>query len=382
MDFSKLRNFMDALCNWRIPGNACIVYYKRRPVFQYASGFSNIETGQKMQGSELLYMYSATKPVTCAAALTLWEQGKFILTDPVKKYLPEWADVQVRYTASDGTEHLRAPARDVTVQDLFTMQSGLDYNYNAPALAAAREKYAPECPTREMARAIAAEPLLFDPGTRWCYGFSHDILAALVEVIAGEPFSAYVKRTIFDVIGMNETTFGADEERQRQIAVLYNFSDEKNAIQRDPTQRNGFIFGSQYDSGGAGLVSTVSDMAKFTDVMCGRGLVRDGVRILAPRTVDLMRRNHLQTIPASLSGFAGNALMGYGYGLGVRTLVDPAVAGSPSPIGEFGWTGAAGAYMLMDPENELAMFYAHHMTNNQEDFTAPRLRNVLYSCLA
>jgi len=381
VDFSKLRDFMDALCAWRIPGNACEVYYKRRPVFRYASGFANREAGQKMQGNELLYMYSATKPITCAAALTLWERGKFILTDPVKKYLPEWADVQVRYTDSDGTEHLRAPSRDVTVQDLFTMQSGLDYNYNAPALAAAREKYAPACPTREMARAIAAEPLLFDPGARWCYGFSHDILAALVEVIAGEPFGAYVKRTIFDVIGMENTTFGADEKRQAQIAVLYNFSDEKNAIQRDASQKNGFIFGSQYDSGGAGIVSTVSDMAKFTDVMCGRGLVRDGVRILAPTTVDLMRKNHLQTIPASLSEFAGNALRGYGYGLGVRTLVDPAMAGAPSPVGEFGWTGAAGAYMLMDPENELAMFYAHHMTNNQEDFTAPRLRNILYSCL-
>ena len=142
-----------------------------------------------------------------------------------------------------------------------------------------------------------------------------------------------------------------------------------------------FIFGSEYDSGGAGLVSTVSDMAKFADVMSARGLTREGARILAPRTVDLMRRNHLKTIPASLSSFANNELVGYGYGLGVRTMVDPAAGGAPSPVGEFGWTGAAGAYMLMDPENELAMFYAHHMTNNQEDYTAPRLRNVLYSCL-
>jgi len=381
MDFSKLRSFMDALCGWRIPGNACVVYYKRRPVFQYAAGFANIETGQKMQGDELLYMYSATKPVTCAAALTLWEQGKFILSDPVKKYLPEWADVKVRYTDADGTVKLRAPARDVTVQDLFTMQSGLDYNYFAPALAAAREKYAPECPTREMARAIAAEPLLFDPGTQWCYGFSHDILGALVEVIADEPFSAFVKRTIFDVIGMEQTTFGADEKRREKIAVLYNFNDEQDRIQRDAVQENSFIFGTRYDSGGAGLVSTVSDMAKFADVMSARGLTCEGARILAPRTVDLMRRNHLKTIPASLSSFANNELVGYGYGLGVRTMVDPAAGGAPSPVGEFGWTGAAGAYMLMDPENELAMFYAHHMTNNQEDFTAPRLRNVLYSCL-
>ncbi len=382
MDFSKLRDFMDFLCGWRIPGNACVVYYKRRPVFQYAAGYANLETGEKMHSDVLMYMYSATKPVTCAAALTLWEQGKFILNDPVKKYLPEWADVQVRDTDADGNACLRAPARDVTVQDLFTMQSGLDYNYHAPALTAAREKYAPQCPTREMVRAIAAEPLLFDPGTRWCYGFSHDILAALVEVIAEESFCSYVKRTIFDVIGMDQTTFGADAHRRSQMATLYNYSDEKNAIQKDATQNNDFIFGSAYDSGGAGIVSTVSDMAKFADVMCGRGLVRGDVRILAPRTVDLMRRNHLQTIPASLSGFAGNALIGYGYGLGVRTLVDPAAAGAPSPVGEFGWTGAAGAYVVMDPENELAMFYAHHMTNNQEDFTAPRLRNILYSCLA
>ena len=120
MDFSKLRDFMDFLCGWRIPGNACVVYYKRRPVFRYAAGYANLETGEEMQENALMYMYSATKPVTCAAALTLWEQGRFILNDPVKKYLPEWADVQVRDTAADGSWRLRAPVRDVTVQDLFT----------------------------------------------------------------------------------------------------------------------------------------------------------------------------------------------------------------------------------------------------------------------
>ena len=372
---------MDALTRWRIPGNACEVYYQRRRVFRYAAGYADVASGRRMQGDERMFMYSATKPVVCATALTLWEQGKFVLSDPLKRYLPEWAEVTVRHIAPDGKEELRPPVRDVTVEDLFTMQSGLDYNYFAPALAEARERLAPVCPTREIARAIAAEPLLFDPGARWCYGYSHDILGALVEVIADMPLRDYAKQAVFDKVGMEHTTFGVPAGDRENFATLYQFDDATETYAPTHDQGNGYIFGTAYDSGGAGLVSTVSDMARFADVMCARGSVSGSVRILAPATVEMMRRDRFGASPAAFADFAGDALRGYGYGLGVRTLIDPVKAGASAPMGEFGWTGAAGAYMLMDPENEVAMFYTHHMLNNQEPYTAPRLRNILYSCL-
>ncbi len=381
MDFTSLAEFMDHLTGWRIPGNSCVVYKDRKPVFRYSSGYSDIESGRKMCGDEILYMFSATKPVVCTAAMTLWEKGKFELTDSLDLYLPEWADMEYRTTDENGNEIiLPVPSdRRATVRDLFRMTAGLDYNINRPALNAAREKYAPECPTREISRAIAGDPLNFIPGEHWNYSLCHDVLGALVEVIADMPLADYVKKTILDPVGMKETEFGMSDERKNRMATMYCFNDDTVSIEREPWQNNGYIFGTKYHSGGAGLTSTVDDMAMFTEMMAAGGTTRDGQRIVSERTLDLMRKNHLTE--AQMKDVNWSQLAGYGYGLGVRTMVDPAKGASPSPVGEYGWTGAAGAYMLIDPENRLAMFYAHHMLNNQEYYTAPRLRNIVYSCI-
>lgn len=381
MDFSKLSELMDHFTSWRIPGNSCVVYKDRKPVFKYSSGYADIESGRKMCGDEILYMFSATKPVVCTAALTIWEKGKFDLLDTVDKYLPEWADMKYVSKDKDGNEIiLPVPAdRKATVRDLFRMSAGLDYNTETPALREARERLAPECPTREIARAIAAEPLRFIPGEHWNYSLCHDVLGAVIEVIADMPLADYVKKVILDPVGMTDTEFGMSDERRKRMATMYCFNDTTVSIERNPTQDNWSIFGTKYHSGGAGLTSTVSDMAMFTEMMAAGGITQDGKRIVKESTIDLMRRNHLD--PHQMPDVNWSHLAGYGYGLGVRTMVDPAKGGSPSPVGEFGWTGAAGAFMHIDRENNLAMFYAHHMLNNQEYYTAPRLRNILYSCI-
>lgn len=379
MDFTKLSDFMEHLVNWRIPGCSCIVYKDREKVFTHSAGYRDIDSKTAMKGDELFYMYSATKPVVCASALTLWEAGKFDLDDEVAKYLPEWSDMKVRKNNPDGTFELVPAQNKARVRDLFSMTAGLDYMTETEAMKKAIEVTAPLCPTREIVRAIADRPLHFEPGTHWNYSLCHDVLGGLVEVIADMPLADYVKKAILDPVGMNDTEFGLREERRSRLATEYSFNDATNSIEKIPDQGNWAIFGSDYHSGGAGLVSTVSDMALFTEMMAAGGKAQDGKKVLAPTTIDLMKRNQLDA--EAMKDFNWSHLKGYGYGLGVRTMVDPALGASPSPVGEFGWTGAAGAYMMIDTDNRLAVFYAHHMLNNQEYYTAPRLRNIVYSCL-
>ncbi len=370
---------MDFLTGWRIPGCTCHVYLDGKRVFEYSSGYSVVEDGKKMQGNELMYMFSATKVVTSTAALQLLEKGKFHLNDPLERYMPEWADVKVMSTDVEGHEALRDPDRKVLVRDLFSMAAGLTYNLSTPEIEKVIKDTDGYAPTREIARAIAKSPLKFSPGTHWEYSTCHDVLAAFVEEVSGQRFRDYVRENIFDKVEMPDSDFGIPEgERRERMARMYVFSDEKNAYERQWTDPEYILLGKGYDSGGAGMVSTVADMARFADAM-SRGGMADGGRILSPHTIDLMRKNTLDE--NQLKDFSWEALVGYGYGLGVRTLMDPMKAGTLSPVGEFGWSGAAGAFMLIDPENRLSMFYAHHMVNNQEPFTNPRLRNILYACL-
>ena len=220
---------------------------------------------------------------------------------------------------------------------------------------------------------------MYQHDEHWNYSLCHDVLGALVEVIADMPLADYVKKTILDPLGMKETEFGMSDERRKRMATLYCFNDDTLSIEREPSQSNWSIFGTKYHSGGAGITSTVDDMALFTEMMAAGGVAQSGERIISSRTLDLLRSNQLSE--QALKDVNWSHLNGYGYGLGVRTMMDPAKGGSTSPVGEYGWTGAAGAYMMIDPENRLAVFYAHHMLNNQEYYTAPRIRNIVYSCL-
>lgn len=380
MDFKKLSDFMDELCGWRIPGCASVVYYKGEKVFSYSTGYADMEKGIKLDGEKhRMFMYSISKIITCATALSLWEEGKFVLEDPVSKFLPEWKNATYKAKDENGNEVILPVPREVTVKDLFSMTSGLDYNCESPNLKAAREEYAPHCPAIPLMNALAKDPMPFKPGERWCYGLSHDVLGAVVEVIAKKPLGQVAKERIFDPIGLEKTSYGLDEKYRGEMAVQYCFNDAKDCIEVNGIQDNWAIFGDEYHSGGAGVVSTVEEIGKIMKVLAAKGDIGNGKRILASRTVDMMRLPMLTE--EQERGMDWSHLPGYSYGLGVRTMKDPAKGGSNGPVGEFGWTGAAGGFALIDPDNDLAMFYAHHMLNNQEHYVAPRLRNVLYSCI-
>lgn len=376
-DFIDVANFMDDIASWLIPGAACVIYHQGKQVFRHQAGYADVAEKTPILPDTLFNLYSASKLITCTAALQLFEKGKFLLTDPVAEYLPEFGDMAVRKTV-EGREELVKAETPITVGHLFSMTAGLDYDLETPAIQKVREQTAGACPTREVMKAIAQQTLSFEPGTHWQYSLCHDVLGGLVEVVSGKRFGEYLKEHIFEPVGMNRTSFAFDKEVEQKMASQYIYRDELGRYEQIGKE-NCFRLGHDYESGGAGLISCTDDYGRFVNALCNDGKTAGGEQILSRATIDLMRLNHLGK--TALPDFNWPHLQGYGYGLGVRTMIDRARGGALSPVGEFGWDGAAGAYALIDVENRLAVFYMQHMMNGKHPYIHPRLRNIIYHCL-
>ena len=388
MDFAPLKNFMDSLTNWIIPGNSIVVYKDNQKVFEYSSGYQDLENKIKMQGDELFNIYSCSKVMTVCAALQLYEQGKFLLTDPLYDYMPEFRNMTVH---KDGK--IVEAENPITIQNLFTMTAGFSYDMQSLAFKKAQEITKGRMETREVIKCLAEKPLHFEPGTKWNYSLCHDVLAGFVEAVSGKRFSEYVKENMFDCLDMNESYYHATPEIEARIAQQYQCVVSETDLVKLQTSQikeqgtvknvgkgNELVPGPEYDSGGAGIITSIGDYGKFVAALANGGLGLNGNRILSENTIKLLKKNQLNE--QHLKDFNWIQLKGYGYGLGVRTMMDCAAAGSNGSLGEFGWGGAAGATVLVDTDCKLAAFYSHHMLNPQETYYQPRLRNVLYNCIS
>lgn len=387
---------MDRLVSeYNVPGVDCIVYREHEQLFRYYTGKSNVENQKEMNGEELYLIFSMTKMLTCTAALQLLEAGKFIVTDPVSKYIPEFASMKLsdealnlvnaaniatgasvgESSAEDGNRIAKTP---ITIEHLFSMTAGFNYDLGAPyikeAIAEGRTS------TLELVKALAKTPLGFEPGTRYRYSLCHDILGGLIEVWSGKRLGEYMKENIFDVLGMKNTFFGVpkDEERLSRMAALYNHGADRKPVRVELSCP--YNLSPDYESGGAGLTSCPEDYALFLDALANGGIGKNGGRILSSASIALMSANHLVT-PQTLADFQqGHVGKGYGYGYAVRTHYDNALSGSLSSIGEFGWDGAAGAVSLVDPAKKLSFVYFQHC-HGWDSRKQKEMRNVLYSCI-
>lgn len=393
MDFANLKNFMDHLTRFHVPGNAIAVYLDGKKVFSYASGYADLENQIPMTGDKYLNIYSCSKVTTVTAALQLLERGMFLATDPLYEYIPEYREM---YIKQENGALVRA-TKPITVGDLFTMTAGLTYDTDTQAIEKARKLTGGKMDTATVARCLAEDPISFEPGAHWQYSLCHDVLAGLVSIVTGRKFRDYVRENLFEPLGMDHSHYHLTPEIESDMAQQYLFVpgqsraediDLVSAQQKRVMSTGHFdnvgkpnfgALGEEYDSGGAGVITTVEDYAKLTAALANFGMGVTGERILSQGTVELMRTNALNEI--QLKDLNWPQLAGYGYGYGVRTLLDKARAGSTGSIGEFGWGGAAGATVLVDPALNLGVFYAHHMLNPKEEYYQPRLRNVLYSCL-
>ena len=380
MNFQPLKDFMDGyLPMLGVPGTDLVIYKDHEEIFRYQSGYDSIKFGTPVNPNALYHMYSCTKVVTCVAATQLIERGEILAGDPVYAYFPEFADIKVKHTLPDGTVEIRPAEKVLTIEHLLTMTGGLDYDLNRPGIKRVIEETEGRAPTLDIVRALAEDPFLFEPGTKYQYSLCLDVIGGIVELVSGMPLGEYFKKNIFEPLGMSETSFGVTEEKLERMATQYQYDPYTGSAIEIPKEQNAFNFGTEYHSGGAGLISSVRDQILLADALANGGVGKNGNRILSKAGVELMSANHLH--PSALAEFRTlGQVKGYGYGYGVRTNLDPAFGGNLSPVGEFGWDGARGSYISCDPKNHVAFFYAEHM-GGLHPVILPRLRNVVYSCL-
>ena len=366
-------------------GCALQVAQRGRTIYENHVGLADLEE-QRPIGPDTIYrIYSMSKVITCTAALMLYERGLFALNDPLSEYLPEFKDPQVyRYTAT-GSLYASPAARPIRVKDLFLMASGYPYTggdtatgrdlmkvFDLNTVASPGKGWS----LRDFAKVLGKTPLAFDPGTHWMYGFSHDILGALIEALSGKSFGAFLKDEIFDPLGMADTSFRIGEGKLHRLCSLYDRADD-GKLTKNLRLDDVYAPDAAYESGGAGMLSTLHDYGRFAQALAAGEL--EGVRLLGRHTVGLMAANHLS--PQQMADYNWEQLAGYGYGLGVRVMVDQAAGGSAGNPGEFGWAGYAGTLVYMDPKEELSIVYMQQMIPNQEPYHLPRIRDVVYGAL-
>ncbi len=376
MDFGKLTNYMDGLSGVGIPGCDLIVYKDHKEIYRHFTGMRNKEENIPMDGTELYWIYSASKVHTCTAALQLVERGLIGLDDPVSKYLPAFTNMSV---IENG--RVRAAYNVMTIRHLFAMQGGLTYDIHSPSLEKAKMYAGAKADTMTLVNAIAEEPLTFDPGTHYQYSLGHDVLGAVIEVVSGKKFSDYLTENLWVPLGIKETGFELTEEKKQRLAKQYGYDpDTQTCHPFEEGDENCYKLAPNYESGGAGLISSVEDYILLSDALACGGTGATGASILKPETIDLMRTN--QQTGACLSDFACNfRRRGYGYGLGVRTLIDQSIA--KSPVGEFGWDGAACAYTLIDPKNRVSAYFGTQVRGcgYGYDVVHPTVRDMIYEAL-
>ena len=374
MAFSDLTAYIERLTKDHVPGCDVCVMQDHKVLYRHYAGMRDRENKEPMRGNEIYPLYSLSKLVTVVAAMQLFEKGLYRLNDPLSDYIPEYAHVQV--LRGDGS--VSDAEKPITIKHLFTMCAGLDYNVRDAFMTRVREETDPRgCPTLEVIRALAGRPLSFEPGAEFRYSLCHDVLAGLVEVLSGEKFRAYVQKNIFSPLGMVRSAYHISDEMRPFMPRQYQW--ETNKAVPGGWEENRLTFGSEYDSGGGGVLSAVNDFRLFLDALACGGTAEDGTRILSPASIRMIKTNQLT--PEQAVTFVKDALAGYSYGLGVRTAVDPAAGGFASPVGEFGWSGAAGAYALVDTESRLSITYAQNVIGMNECMFHHPIRNIVYASI-
>lgn len=388
MNFQKLSEYLHSLeREHQVPASCCRITVDHQTVFSQSDGWMDEKKSRPVQEQSLFRLFSATKIVTVIATLQLIERGSLRFSDSVEKYLPEYGALRV----ADHYESGRIPVvwptsaspchlahHSPRIIDLLTMTAGMSYNTFAEEIQKLRKENTGG--TREGVRAIAKMPLLFDPSTRWAYGLEHDVLAAIIEIVSGLSFGTYLNRNIFEPMEIEPLYFRLKQEQKERLVKLYRFPrGQKTLMDDDGALSGSFAFTDQYESGGAGLTGSTESFSAILEALANGGIARNGQRILHSETVQLLSLPY--TTGEQQADFAKAGKKGYSYGLGVRVLTD--ASASRSPLGEFGWDGAAGAYWLVDLKNRLSVFYAEHIMGHIDSYFVihPAIRDLAYEGL-
>ncbi|WP_369059504.1 serine hydrolase domain-containing protein [Caulobacter sp. 73W] len=352
--FQQLDSSMHALVDQgRLPGVITYVSKGGKALHYDIYGKSDLTTGAPLKADTIFRIYSQTKPVTGVALMMLYEEGKWGLDDPITKFLPELANLTVFKSVGPDGKMVTEPAkRPATMRELMSHQAGFAYGLQVdnPVDKAYRDSGLLGSPTPEaFLKTLAAIPLMGQPGEQWKYSVAVDLQGLIVERLSGKKLGAFMQERIFSPLGMVDTGFWVPAEKQGRLASLYliNPADKKVV----PAQ--GFMVldvskPPAVESGGGGLVSTVADYARFSQMLLNGGEL-GGKRLLKAQTVELMRENHLTAASLAKQPLGP----GVGFGLDFATVMDPAKAGTPVGKGSYSWGGAAGTWFWIDPANDL-----------------------------
>ncbi len=368
----KLSEYLDSLLDLGIPSVDCIVYKDHKQIYRHMNGTVDIDKKTAVSTDQRYLMFSMTKVQTMTAIMQLVEQGKLSLDDEVGKYLPAYAKLSVREGGE--TRILNEPMK---VWQLVSMQSGLDYDLERPGIKRVLKEKGQNATTREIVDAFIESPLVFEPGSHFLYSLSHDVAAAIIEVITGKSFSEYLKENIWEPLGMHDTFFAKPENDGLERLAQQYIQNENGIVPMEQTCN--YQLSENYESGGAGLVSCTEDYAKLADTLACGGISANGVRILNPETVEKIKQNLL--CEASLNDIATTmGRKGYGYGCGMQVLMHPELIGSTAPAGVFGWDGAAGSCIQMDTVSKTSFVYTQHVRNcgMAYDTIHPKLRDMIF----
>ena len=353
-----MREFIEKLREeTNVPYLDVICYQKHKEIFRYCSG-------EKVTGKEQLYMYSCGKPITVVAALRLIEAGKLSLDDKVYEFLPE---IKNAFIVDDNKEKYVVGGQ-ITIRHLFTMTAGFTYDLWTKPIVELVEKSNGQATLRDFISRFVETPLSFMPGERFQYSLCHDVLAAVVEVVTKKKFSEYVKEVVFEPLQMNRSRFDNGESNMPDMYMAY-----ENGVVEKINEGKLLIPTPAYESGGAGLVSTVEDYICFADALACDGVAANGYQVLRKETLQQLVLGHLKEISVN-NGFTCIQGEDYGYGLGVRVRQKTTDWGLSK--GEFGWDGAAGSYVMVDPKKKISVFIGMHLRNWPAVFVGKHLEIV------
>jgi CubicO group peptidase (beta-lactamase class C family) len=350
---ARIDAYLDAeIAAQRKAGAVVLIARRGKIAYFKAYGEADTESHRPMRTDAMFRLQSMTKPVTSVALLTLYEQGKFQLSDPLEKYLPEFKGIRVyKGTGANGEMLLEDPKRPITIEDVFRHTAGFTYGYfsDTPVDHAYKDagvSYEKHTSLKELTHQLATMPLLYQPGTQWHYSFAHEVQAYLVEHFSGMPFDAYCRKVIFGPLGMKDTVFGIPPERAARFASIYHPGTDGRALPGlAPGDGLDYEHFTGHTFGGASLASTPRDYLRFAQMLLNGGTL-DGVHILGRKTVELMTADHLAPgIPPFAPGLS--------YGLGVGVTMSPAQTATLGSAGAFFWGGYATTSVVIDPKEQL-----------------------------
>ena len=348
----------------KLAGATTLVMRRGEVAHLGSSGMADIARGAAMTPQTIHRIYSMTKPLTSVAIMMLYEEGLFQLDDPISRFVPAFAGQRVCTGGSRGKVDTVPAARDITFRDLLTHTSGLTYGFMQSTLVDAlyRERGIEfggnDTSLREVVEALAAMPLIAQPGAEWNYSVSTDVLGYLVEVIAGQPFAQFMQERLIAPLGMVDTSFQLPAEKIGRFAGNYaRGADGRLVLIDDPTTSR-YLQPQKVHSGGGGLLSTAADYLRFCRMMLNKGEL-DGVRYLGRKTVELMMSNHLRGDMAAMGQprWSESTAEGIGFGLGFSVTLDPARAQILGTPGECAWGGAASTAFWIDPVEDMAVVF-------------------------